>query len=54
MADVSTTRVEVTFRVIGSGLCNPEKDCCCVVTDVSTTRVEVIFRVIVSGLCSPG
>ena len=28
MADVSTTRVVVIFRVIGSGLCNPEKDCC--------------------------
>ena len=26
MTDVTTTCVEVIFRVIGSGLCSPEKD----------------------------
>ena len=28
MTDVPTTRVEVSFRVIGSGWCSPEKDYC--------------------------
>ena len=28
MTDVSTTCMEVIFRVIGSGLCSPEKNCC--------------------------
>ena len=28
VTDVSTTCVEVIFRVIGSGLCSREKDCC--------------------------